>query len=197
MIAHSLWTTIYHWANYPCDPTDAMNEFLPKLIANLCAAADCCAESIGEVVSPADVHTHMYKRAEDHPLSLFYLMEIQFMTLLIMIWDSEKSGQNGDVDLFIASLKLCLPFCASTNKYKYTKIICDFLYWWETSSPAEKVIFQEFIYTRLSQNGLPLWSDHCIDWTMGHIHKFMGKHHWSGNEAKMHRIVPEIPRRKN
>jgi hypothetical protein len=71
------------------------------------------------------------------------------------------------------------------------------LYWWETASPAEKVIFKEFVFTRLSQNGLPIWSDCCIEWTMGHIQEFMGKHHHLGHEAKLHRIVPEIPWRKN
>jgi hypothetical protein len=74
---HSLWSyqkTVgqWTWANYPWDPTaDALNELLPKLIANLHAAIDCCAEiSGGVVVLPAEVHAHMYRRVEEHPLSL-------------------------------------------------------------------------------------------------------------------------------
>jgi len=187
----------WNWIMYPRDPTDALNELIPYLVAHYRAAADCLAEHRRDRISPAEVLAHMNSRAADYPLALYFLMEIRFAILCIMIRDSEKSGKKGNPALFIACMRLSLPFLAVSNSYRYVKVLCQFLSCWETSSEAEKKLFTEFIYTRISPYGLPIWSDRCIEWTMGHIRDFMGKFHRPGHDSKMYRAVPEISWRKS
>lgn len=186
----------WKWVMFPRSPDDPMNEILPYIVALNRAAADCCADAMQRDVSPTEVLQHQLACAKANPNSLFALMELRYATLLLMLRDSEKAGRKGDLALFIASVRLSLPFCAVTNAYRYVEIGCDFLVWWETASDADRKLFENFIYTRQSENGLPIWSDRCIEWTMGHIRQYMGKLQRRGHDSRMHKTVAELPWRE-
>ena len=69
------------------------------------------------------------------------LLDLRLAEVSMMIRDAEKSGDHGDVDLFLAALRLALPIFAVTHAVKYVRCICEFLKWWETASDAMRMTF--------------------------------------------------------
>ncbi len=68
-------------------------------------------------------------------------MELRFAEVTLIIKDSEKFGQKGNVDAFVSGIRFALVLFAVTHAVKYVRIYTEFLKWWATSSEAERVLF--------------------------------------------------------
>ena len=95
----------------------------------------------------------MIARAENYPMVMGILLHLRLAEVGLMMRDSEKSGPRGDVDKFLASLRLALPTFTGAHAVKYTRCVCEFLRWWETSSDAMRLVFRLFIFTKKGPQG--------------------------------------------
>lgn len=181
-----------NWIMLPGDPRDVESELLEYVCAHYRCAADELAKQKGREVSPTEVDDHMWHRASQHPLCMGVLLELRFAEVTIMMRDSEKDGDVGDVELFLTCIRLCLVLYTVTHATKYVPICCHFLQWWECSSDAEKILFKNFLFTRKSPNGKPLWADRSMEWVMKALRQFLGKHARQGHEGKMHKVVSSV-----
>jgi len=171
------------------DPKEALQEWRQYLLAHYRSAADACGSS-----NPVTIHEHMLQRAVEVPLCMAVLLDLRLLEIAFMIRDSEKVGTNGDVKMFIASMRLSLPLFAVTNAKNYCHIISEFLEWHAVSSEAEKVLFENFYYTKLSPNGKPIWADRGVEWTVRHIRRFLGHRVRPRNHDQVvERVVSEVP----
>jgi len=121
------------------------------------------------------------------------VMELRFAKVTLIMQDSEKSGPHRDVDLAVTGLGFSMVIFSLTYAVKYVKIGAEFLHWWATASDAEKGIFQNFIFTKISPNGHPIWAERCAESTMRHLHIFLGKHRQQRQEMKVQKVVNNIP----
>ena len=113
------------------------------------------------------------------------LLDLRLAEVSMMIRDAEKSGDHGDVDLFLAALRLALPIFAVTHAVKYVRCICEFLKWWETASDAMRMTFRRFIFTRKGPQGGNYFADRCVEETMENIRVPLGKKCQAGQNMKV------------
>ena len=172
-----------NWILDPGDPNDLELELIPFAAALYRNAADNLSKIRGsQSLSPSEVDRHIVNRAKEHDLVMAVLMFQRLVTVTFMIRDSEKSGDKGDLDLFISGVRYALLLFCVTNARKYVRICMEFLTWWSCASDAEKVLFREFIYTKKSSRGKPIWADRCVEWMVKHLREFLGKQHLQGME---------------
>jgi hypothetical protein len=88
------------------------------------AAALMAADAKGaEEVSAVEVGDHMVKRAEEQPEAFSALIDVRLADLLLMIRDSEKTGQKGyDPDLYRAVLLYAAALFSTANTFNYVRI---------------------------------------------------------------------------
>jgi len=174
------------WIMEPQDPNDLLEEIYEYILAHYRCAADCLAEQLScNELSPVQVNNHMMQRAATCPFAMAVLLELRFAEVTIIMRDSEKSGPRGDVDLFLTGMRFSLILFTVTHAVKYVRICTEFLHWWATSSDAEKILFKNFIYTKLTAHGRPIWADRCVEKTMMHLRMFLGKHKGQGQDVKV------------
>ena len=185
-----------NWVLFPGDPNDVELEIIPYIAAQYRRARDSMMRlDEGPVVgyTATEVNEYMLDRAREYPVCMMILAELRYAELVLMTRDSEKSGNKGDVELFLAALRLKLVFYTVSNAYKYVQICCEMLKWWFIASSAQRILFEEFFFTKLSTNGRPIWADRCIEWSMKHLRSFLGKHATQNHNEKMDRLEHDIP----
>ena len=123
------------------------------------------------------------------------LLDLRLAEVSMMIRDSEKSGDHGDVDLFLAALRLALPIFAVTHAVKYVRCICEFLKWWETASDAMRMTFRLFIFTRKGPQGGNYFADRCVEETMENIRVPLGKKYQAGQNMKVETTLATLEHR--
>ena len=180
------------WIYLIRDPTDALEEWREYLVAHYAAAA----ESAGSK-DPRRIHLYMLKRSIEKPMCQGILFDLRLLEIVFMIRDSEKAGTHGDVPLFLTCLRFSLPLFAITHATNYCYLVCEFLEWYKLASDAEKILFENFFYTKLSVGGKPIWADRGVEWTVGYIRKFMGHRIKStkNHDRMVDRTVADLPLR--
>lgn len=175
------------------DPRDALYEFPEYLLCHYRTAA----EESG-LKDPVEVHEYMIKRAIDIPMCMAILFDLRLIEILLMIRDSEKQGEFGDVEMFLRTLRLALPLFCITHAINYVHLVCEFLKWYELASEAERVLYKRFYYAKLSPNGKPLWADRGVEWTVRHLRQFMGhRKRPNGHDQYVERTINDLPFRVN
>lgn len=187
-----------NWLLCVSDPTDYVLEMPQFIVGHYRAAADGLQkkrddENDDRPITAADVHEHMLERALEYPVCMAVLLTLRFIEIAFMVRDSEKSGEHGDVDLFLATMRLSLPIFAASHATYYMHICCDFLEWWEMASEAEKVFFRKYLFTQKSPLGKPVWADRAVEWTMRHVRMFLGRYARPNQNQRIDRVVAEIP----
>lgn len=141
----------------PHDPRQAEEEMPFYIAAFFRAAADEYASMTNQKsVSPSEVHKHMLERACEDPLVLAILQDLRFVQIFVLFQCAEKTRS---ADLFIAAIRLILPFLMTANAPNYISIATETVVWWELASDAEKVIFENCILTRKTAKGKPAYLD--------------------------------------
>ena len=180
------------WIYLIRDPTDALEEWREYLVAHYAAASESALSK-----DPREIHLYMLKRSIEKPMCQGILFDLRLLEIVFMIRDSEKAGTSGDVPLFLSCLRFSLPLFAITHAVNYCHLVCDFLEWYKLASDAEKILFQNFFYTKLSVGGKPIWADRGVEWTVGYIREFMGhriKNH-KNHDRVVDRTVADLPLR--
>jgi hypothetical protein len=145
------------WVMNPRDPNQMEDEVISCFAAMLRAAIDSIAETLHvNTLSPAAVNAHMLKRAQEYPIAMLMLMEYRFTEVYYIIRDAEKSDS---IDLYFTAIRLLMPLFAVTNAYNYVRLCSEVLYFWDTASDAEKVLYEHFVYTGKSADGHPMALD--------------------------------------
>jgi len=177
------------------DPTDYLVEMPQHLLAHYRAASDMLRATLPEntAISPVDVQKHMRQRAALYPTCMAHLFDLRLIEISFMIRDSEKSGEHGDVNLFLTTMRFSLALFTVTHAINYAHIVCDFLEWWQLSSEADRVFFKRWLYTKISPFGKPIWVDKGVEWTIRHIRMFLGKRAKCNQDVLLERTVPDIP----
>jgi hypothetical protein len=172
-----------NWVLFPRDPRQAEEEAIPYLAAIWKSAADVVAQMNGRNAASADlVHKHMLHEAAKKPIANAILCDLHLLEIYFLLRDSEKSGC---LDWFIAALRLMQPLFATTNAWKYVEICSDLLVWWETASEAEKVLVENFIFTRPTPDGKRLFIDRRQEIFNLLFRDELGHNVLPGHEAKM------------
>eukprot|EP00978_Attheya_sp_CCMP212_P005903 scaffold13182_cov64-Attheya_sp.AAC.7 len=71
-----------------------------------------------------------------------------------MFRDSEQTGENGcDPGLFRVATKYAALLYATTNSYKYLRILADFQVQWHCYSDADQAIYDAFLFAATTVNG--------------------------------------------
>jgi hypothetical protein len=147
-------------------------------------------------ITEVQIHEYMLKRAVDIPMVMAVLFDLRLLEIALMIRDSEKTGTHGDISLFLSTLRLSLSLFTITHATNYCHLVAEFLEWWELASDAERTLFKNFYYTKVSPYGKPIWVDKGVEWTVRHIRGFMGHRvRPTNHNSIVERIVSEIPRR--
>jgi hypothetical protein len=174
----------------PRDPRQAADEAPFYLAAFYCAAADSCAETKGELMaSPAEVHTHMLDRAKEYTLAMAFLQYLWFMELFVLFRDIEKTSS---ADLLFTALRIVLPFLMVLNAKNYIRMTMDQLVWWETTSEAEKILFEQFILTRRTADGKPVFMDRLQEMFNTVFRSKLGKVSLPGQRSNMMRVAMSL-----
>jgi len=126
------------------------------------------------------------------PFVMAVLLELRFAEVSFILRDSEKSGAHGDVDAFVTGVSLSMVLFTVTHAVKYVRICAEFLRWWATPPDAEKILFQNFIYTRISLHGCSKWADRCMEWSVEHVRGVVRKHQQQGQEVLMKTTLARI-----
>jgi hypothetical protein len=186
-----------NWVLSPHDTSDVKNENIEYILAHYTSAISACRASLQKQdVSPVEVHQYMVARAEKYPTVMAILLDLRLITIDFMIRDTEKSGDRGDLDLFLQSMRLSLVFFACTNATKYVRTVCEFLEWYYCASTAEKVLFRKYYFCKMTPNGRPIWGDRAVEKTMLHIRQFMGRYARPNHDNVLEKVVTDIPFRQ-
>ena len=177
------------WIYVIRDPNEALHEWREYLLAHYRAAA----EESG-TTDPVQIHEYMLKRSVEIPICMAVLLDLRLLEILFMIRDSEKAGTHGDLQMFLSCLRLSLPLFAVAHATNYIHLVCELLEWFQLASDAERILFENFFFTKISNNGKPIWVDRGVEWTVRHIRAFLGHRVRSKNHDEyVNRVVGEIP----
>ena len=177
-----------NWIYLIRDPNDGLEEWRDYMVAQYKAASESANSN-----NAITVHRYMIKRAIEVPMCQGILFDLRLLEIVFMIRDSEKAGTHGDVPLFLTCMRFSLPLFAITHAINYCHLVCDFLEWYKMASQAEKILFDNFFYTKLSVGGKPIWADRGVEWTVGHIRKFMGRRIRQHNhDEAVERLVADL-----
>eukprot|EP00536_Pseudo-nitzschia_multiseries_P004014 jgi/Psemu1/9029/gm1.9029_g len=179
-----------NWIYMIRDPDDALHEWREYLLKHYKATSESCG-STNEV----DMHIYQIKRCIKVPTCQAVLFDLRLLEIVFMIGDAEKVGEHGDVPLFLATLQFSLPpFAITAHAKSYCHLVCDFLEWHKLASDAERILFENFFYTKLSNNEKPIWADRGVEWTVRHVRQFMGHRVCPHNHNKVvEQTISDIP----
>ena len=145
---------------------------------------DSSIESGGEEVSvsPKEVHEHMLERAKEYPFVLAVLQDLRFLEIIVLLQCTEKTGS---AELYIAAIRLMVPFLMTCNAPNYIRIAMETLSWWETASDAERVLFEACVLTARTAKDQPAFLDRLQEMTNTFYRCVTGKTMTPGTEKKM------------
>eukprot|EP00536_Pseudo-nitzschia_multiseries_P000949 jgi/Psemu1/2153/gm1.2153_g len=113
---------------------------------------------------------------------------------------SESCGSTNEVDMHIYQIKGCIkvPTCQAVlfdlRLLEIVFMIRDAKKWHKLASDAKRILFENFFYTKLSNNGKPIWADCGVEWTVRHGRQFMGHHVCPHNHDKVvEQTISDIP----
>eukprot|EP00986_Skeletonema_menzelii_P002100 scaffold575_cov121-Skeletonema_menzelii.AAC.1 len=181
------------WVIFPSDPRQLEDE-LPQIIcAHYASAFINCWEDgktkgiyrDGEYPSVKDVHKYMLGRAAKYPFLKAVLNDIRYAEIAKMMKMSAKIGKRGSVDLWLTSVRFALTLWSTTHATEYVRLGCELLRCWHCFSPAEKQLYSNEVFTRLTANGKPEAADLNMEKSVLHVRNKLGKNDREGMEIKM------------
>jgi len=172
------------YVNNPSDPTQALQEMYQTDAAILLKMKDEAAVCSGnDKLCALDVWNHGMMAAKEDDNELLILMEIKLHLIIGMITDSEKTarpnetkGLKSNPDLYRSAMRLSLIILAFRNRFKYVRIVSEFLVRWECMSEADRVLYEYFMFTVETGSGKPIFIDRFVEWTVMEVRDVLGKH---------------------
>jgi len=144
-------------------------------------------------VSSVEVNDFMLQRAKDYPLCAFALLELRIGTVMKLMRNSERLGIRGCVDTFLTAIRLILPLFAVTHKTDYVYLCQDLLKWYYCASDAQKIVYEQFIFTQLTAWGNAIFHDYHVELNVMNIREYCGKTHYAGIDLDMEVVAATLP----
>jgi hypothetical protein len=109
------------WALKCPDPRDIYWELYEYFVAMVRNATDSVKIQTMQDASSysKQAHEHMLQRAVEYPVVMLILIHLKFTAIIIMLQDSWRSGDHGDVAMHLTSMRYLIWLEAITNAYKY------------------------------------------------------------------------------
>ena len=181
------------WILFPTDPRQRESDYSWCLLANYAVAAMNLHQHQKCDVSAVEVHEFMLKRAREFPICALVLLEIRIGTVLKLMRNSKKLGRRGCVETFFSVVRLIMPLFAVTHKSDYMYLCQDLLKWHHCASPAQRKIYEEFIFTQLTANESFIFHDMFVELSVVDTRSKLGKVHRKGMDIAMEVAAANIP----
>ena len=181
------------WILKPSDPRQRENDYSWYLLASYAVAAKNLSEQEDRPVSSVEVNDFMLQRAKDYPLCAFALLELRIGTVMKLMRNSERLGIRGCVDTFLTAIRLILPLFAVTHKTDYVYLCQDLLKWYYCASDAQKIVYEQFIFTQLTAWGNAIFHDYHVELNVMNIREYCGKTHYAGIDLDMEVVAATLP----
>ena len=115
-------------------------------------------------------------------------------SIIRLMINSERMGdQAGCVEYFFTAIKLAMPLYAITHKTDYMLLCTELLIWYHCASPAERIIYEKFIFTRVTSNGKSCFHDLFVELSVKDLRRECGKVHTKGMDTKVEVAAAMIP----
>ncbi len=176
------------WILFPTDPRQRELDYSWCLLANYAVAAMNLHQH-----QKRDVSEFMLERAREFPICALALLEIRFGTVLKLMHNSEKLGRKGCVETFFSAIRLIMPLFTVTHKSDYMFLCQDLLKWHHCASPAQRKIYEEFIFMQLTANESLIFHDTFVELSVMDTRIKLGKVHRKGMDIAMEVAAANIP----
>ena len=176
------------WALACPDPKDIFNELFQYKIAMIRNVCD----NVGTDENPRVIHDYLIQRSMEYPICMLYLIHLKFTTLILMLRDSSRSGDHGNIPLYLTCLRYLIRLEAISNAPKYLHMNTHFLRWHECASTCLKKIFEHYLFTKVTKNGELMPGDLCMEKHIGDVRYMYGKKMFKGMVARFMTEVPNI-----
>jgi hypothetical protein len=110
-----------------------------------------------------------------------------------LLRNSEKLGGRVCVQTFFSAIHLIMPLLAITHKPDYMYLCQDLLKWHYCASPAQRKIYEEFIFKQLTANESLILHDTFVKLSAMDTCSKLGKVHWKGMEIAKAVVAANIP----
>ena len=108
--------------------------------------------------------------------------------------NSERIGQRGSVSLFLTAVKFALPLFALTHKSDYVFLCQDLLKFYHCASPAQRKLYESFIFTQTTKHGKSIFHDAFVEVRcVKGLRTELGKVSRKGMEVAMEAAAASIP----
>jgi hypothetical protein len=136
----------------------------PEMLQALYAHAnEQLAIHIKRKPSPAEVHQHMMQHAKKYPVCMLFVLWTRYALVAKIMQMSERIGPHGDIELFFSTLRFALHIFTGTHITDYVRLICDFFMWWEYVSPAQRKLYELYLFTQRTSTGGPIFSELFVE----------------------------------
>jgi len=176
------------WALACPDPKDIFNELFQYKIAMIRNVCD----NVGTEADPRTIHDYLIERAVNYPVCMLYLLHLKFTTFILMLRDSSRSGDHGDIPLYLTCLRYLIRLEAISNAPKYLHMNTHFLRWYECASTCLKKIYKHYLFTKVTTNGELMPGDLCMEKHIGDVRYMYGKKMFKGMIARFMTEVPHL-----
>jgi hypothetical protein len=122
------------------------------------------------------------------------LLELRLNTAAKLMRNAARfGGTEKAVDCFFTAIKLVLPLFAVTHKTDYVFLCQEILKQYYCASPAQKKIYWNFIFTRKTSRGTPIFHDLMVELDVMDFRKDLGKVHRKGHGTAIELLAAELP----
>jgi len=178
---------------FPHDPRQLEDELPQITCAHYASAFTYCLEAgreagtyaEGEYPSVKEVHEYMLSLAKKYPFLKAVLNEIRYAEITKMMKMAAKIGKRGSVELWLTTVRFALTLWATTHATEYVRLGCELLRCWYCFSPAERQLYRNEVFTRLTSTGRPEAADQNMEKSVNHVRSYLGKVNRPGMEIKM------------
>lgn len=179
---------------WPNDPNQRKLEEKWFQLASNHVAVQHLKKTKGDKVTAVEVDDFMLERARQYPLCALFLLENRASKIVKLMINSERMGdQTGCVKHFFSAMRLAMPLFAVTHKTDYMMLCTELLIWYDCASDAERLIYERFIFTRLTANGKSCFHDLFVELSVMDTRQVCGRVSVKGLETKLKHAAATIP----
>lgn len=184
------------WIIAPTDPRQREQDASKTILAHYAEAERNLRMELDRDVTAVEVNAFMIERAKEYPICALALLELRMATVAKLMRHAEHvGGKDVAIKLFFTSIKFALPLFAITHKTDYVFLCQELLKQWHCASPAQRIIYSHFIFTRKTSRGTSIFHDFLVELDVMNIRGDLGKVWRKGHDLSMELVASELPDR--
>jgi hypothetical protein len=184
------------WIIAPTDPRQREQDASKTILAHYAEAERNLRMELDRDVTAVEVNAFMIERAKEYPICALALLELRMATVAKLMRHAEHvGGKDVAIKLFFTSVKFALPLFAITHKTDYVFLCQELLKQWHCASPAQRIIYSHFIFTRKTSRGTSIFHDFLVELDVMNIRGDLGKVWRKGHDLSMELVASELPDR--